>query len=571
MNLNELKQVMSLDKSKVNDSFPNLDITLFQALETAAERNPQAVAMSYYGKEYSYSYLLKTAEASARALFSLGIRRGDAVTVMLPNIPQAVSLFYGISRIGAVANMIHTLSSEEEIAYYLKKAKSRVIVTLNVFLEKADNAISHSGLDAAIIYTSASEKLPFMKKMGYKLKNKTEKPKQKGKGWYSLRNLLSDSRHITLAECCYSKDTTAVILYSGGSTGFPKGICLSDKNFNAASVQLANACGIQLKSGVKFLSAMPLFHGFGLCVGLHTFISYGAQCVLVPVFNTSAYVSTLLKYKPHMMAIVPSMLEALLHIDTFDGKDLSFLKGVFCGADVVPIQLQKRVNAFLSSHGCRQMVREGYGLTETVTACIWNPSDHIVPGSVGVPLGDTRCRIVKPGTFEDLLPGEAGELILNGSVVMLGYLDDQEETIAALRTDHDGKKWLFTGDMCRIDNNGYVYFVQRIKRLIITSGFNVTPMQVERIINEDENVDKCCVIGEKDKLLGQRVTAVVVLKKQESFSNARDRILSACKKRLSDYAVPTKIVFREDLPLTKMGKIDITRIENELNQPREGV
>ena len=266
-----------------------------------------------------------------------------------------------------------------------------------------------------------------------------------------------------------------------------------------------------------------------------------------------------------MLAIVPSMLEAFLRTDAFDGKDLSFLMGIFCGADSTPVELQERMNAFLKAHNCSEQVREGYGLTETVTACMLNPLGHVKPGSIGVPMGETKYRIVKPGTFEDLPVGESGELIIASPVVMLGYLDEPEETAKTIRMEN-GERWLFTGDMCYTDEDGYLFFVQRLKRLIITGGYNVSPAQVERVINDTEGVKASCVVGVKDRLTGQRVVACVVPDAGVDEKKLRTVILSECRKRLAQYAVPTSIRFIEKMPLTKMGKINFTQIEKEQNE-----
>ena len=560
-----------MDYKRVKQDFQNEDLTMFGALKEAADRYPDAPALGFFGRTFSFAWLIGDVEATARGLLAAGVCPGDRVTFMLPNCPQAVSVFYAISRIGAVANMIHTLSSEEEIAYYLDKANSRYIVTLDSFCEKVRAAAVKTKRRAQIIYTSVAQEMPPLIKLGFALKTKSifaNNPA--GDNVKSLKELKKKGAGFPLPETVFERDRLAVILYSGGSTGMPKGICLSDNNVNALAIQVANAAGHRIAPGLKFLSAMPLFHGFGLGVGIHTFICNGAECVLVPQFTLDAYVKTLLKEKTNMLAIVPSMLEAILHTDAFNGKDLSFLQGIFSGADAVPVPLLRRMNAFLEAHGCVEHVREGYGLTETVTCCLLNPIELTKPGSIGLPLGETKCRIVKPGAFEEMPAGEPGELILSGPSVMLGYLDDPEETAKTVRLGPDGLRWLFTGDMCYMDADGYVFFVQRLKRLIITSGYNVSPVQVENVIAEVDGVDAACVVGVKDALLGQRVAACVVARQGADTRSLRAAIVSACNKRLAAYAVPAKIVFLPSLPLTKMGKVDFVRLEKEQNEQALG-
>ncbi len=558
-----------MDYKRVKQDFRDADVTLFGALRAAADRYPGAPAIGFFGKKTSFAALIEDVENTARALLKAGVAPGDAVTFMLPNCPQAVSVFYAISRIGATANMIHTLSSEEEIAYYLDKADSRFLVTLDSFCRKVESAGARTKAGVTVLYTSIAERMPPLIRIGFALKNRKNKtPKPVGARFLSLKALRAEAKGLSLPEVSYDPAHVAAILYSGGSTGLPKGICLTDRNINELGIQVADAAGHRICPGLKFLSAMPLFHGFGLGVGIHTFICNGAQCVLVPQFTLDAYVKTLLKEKTNMLAIVPSMLEAFLRTDAFDGKDLSFLKGIFSGADSTPVALQERMNAFLKAHGCGEQVREGYGLTETVTACFLNPIERVKAGSIGLPLGETKYRIVKPGTFEDLPVGENGELIISGPVVMQGYLGDPEETAKTLRTEN-GVTWLFTGDLCRRDADGYVFFVQRLKRLIITAGYNVSPVQVEQAVNAVPGVKTSCVVGVKDKLTGQRVVACVVPDAEADPKKLRAEILAACRTRLAQYAVPTKIEFLNELPLTKMGKVNFTQLEKEQNERTE--
>lgn len=559
-----------MEYKQVIQDFDNAETTVFGALVDASERYKDAPAIGFFGRSFSYRELVSRTEETAKALLEAGVKPGDAVTFMLPNCPQAVMVYYAINRVGAVANMIHTLSSPQNITFYLNKAHSRFIVTLDSLYQKAKEGCRNADEKVTVIYTSISDEMPFLTKIGYKIKTRKTKPAPiTDENAFYLKDLTKKSVNQTLPPVSYEKDRVSAIFYSGGSTGTPKGICLSDYNINSLGIQTANGVGHRIP-GTKFLSAMPLFHGFGLGVGIHTFMNAGAQCILVPQFTLDAYVKTLLKEKTNMLAIVPSMLEAFLHSDAFDGKDLSFLMGIFAGGDATPPDLQKRMNAFLKEHNCNEVVREGFGMTEAVTSCILNPIDNVKIGSVGLPLGETKVRTVKPGTFDDVGVNENGELIINSPVVMLGYLDEPEETANTLRTDKDGKVWLFTGDMCRIDEDGYVFFVQRIKRMIITNGYNVYPTQVEKVIQNCPSVDAVCVVGIKDKLSGQRVAACVVLKDGADKMKAREEIIKECKNSMEEFAVPTKIEFLDDLPLTNMGKINFTEVEKMMNEKKGG-
>lgn len=557
-----------MEYKTVYQDFKKADQTVFEALYEASLRYKDNYAIGFMGRNISYTDLVAGVEKTAKALVEAGVKPGDAVTFMMPNCPQGVMVYYAISRIGAVANMIHTLSSPENIAFYMNKAKSRYIVILDSLYPKIKEATEKlNDKNITVIYTSISDEMSPVMKIGYKLKTMKNKPEKiTAPNAVRLKDLIKKSGNRKLPEITYEKDRLSTILYSGGSSGRPKGICLSDYNMNALGIQVANSVGYRVEPGQKFLAAMPLFHGFGLGVGIHAFMLNGSQSILVPQFTLDAYVKTMLKEKTNMMAIVPTMLEAILRTDAFDGKDLSFLMGIYCGADSASPDLQRRVNAFLKEHNCKEVVREGFGLTESVTACTLNPRENVKLGSVGIPMGETKVRIVKPGTFEDVGIMENGEMIINGPSVMMGYLDEPEETAKTLRRDADGKIWLFTGDMCKMDEEGYIYYVQRIKRMIITSGYNVYPTQVEAVINDCESVKTSCVVGVKDKLLGQTVVACVVLQKDADEKSARAEIMKSCKQRLEEYAVPSKIEFLAELPLTNMGKIDFTTMEKIQNE-----
>lgn len=274
----------------------------------------------------------------------------------------------------------------------------------------------------------------------------------------------------------------------------------------------------------------------------------------------------LVKKKPHFIAGVPTIFEALLHISDLNGVDLGFLMGMFCGGDSLSVELKKKVDAFLREHGASIQVREGYGLTECVTASCLTPKNTFHEGSIGIPFPDTEYRIVKPGTDEELPCGEEGEIILTGPTVMLGYLDHPEETAATLRTLSDGRTWLFTGDLGCMDEEGYVYFRQRIKRLIITNGYNVYPGQIENVIDACPEVSYSCVIGIKDRRRMHRVKAYIVLKEGVTPDAAcKKRIMEYLKDHVARYALPREIEFRKELPKTLVGKVAYRLLEEEEN------
>jgi long-chain acyl-CoA synthetase len=287
---------------------------------------------------------------------------------------------------------------------------------------------------------------------------------------------------------------------------------------------------------------------------------------LIPQFSVKIYADTLLKHKPELIPGVPTLFEALLRADALKNADLSFLKGIFCGGDSLSPELKKKVDVFLKEHNCAEQIREGYGTTECVTASCLTPKDYARSGSIGVPFPDTFYKIVTPGATTELPAGQEGEICLSGPTVMLGYMDNPDETAQALRTHDDGQVWLHTGDLGHMDQDGFVYFHQRLKRMIITSGYNVYPSQLENIIDSHEKVLLSCVIGVKDPYRVQRIKAYIVPMPGIQPDDAlKQELLAYCAQRIAKYAMPREIEFRTELPKTLVGKVAYRVLEEEAN------
>ena len=358
-------------------------------------------------------------------------------------------------------------------------------------------------------------------------------------------------------------DDPAVILYSGGTTGTTKGIVLTNKNFNAMSQQVL-AANPMFRVGDRMLAAMPLFHGFGLGVCVHTMLAVGGRCILIPRFTAKSYAKQIVKYRCNFIAGVPTLYEALLRLPSMDGADLSSLKGVFSGGDSLSIELKKKFDKFLSDHNASIQVREGYGATETVTACCLTPPRTHKEGSIGVPFPDTFVKIVEPGTDRELPYGQEGEILLAGPTVMKGYMNHPEETAQTLRTHPDGLTWVYTGDLGCMDEEGFIYFRGRAKRMIITSGYNVYPSQLENILDAHEKVQMSCVIGVPDPYRMQKVKAFVKLVPgADADESTRAEIMEYCKKNIAKYAMPYDIEFRQEMPKTLVGKVAYRVLEAE--------
>ncbi len=530
-------------------------------LETAG-REKEFTALSFMGKKTSYTELAASIDAVARSFHAIGVRRGTRVLVCLPNVPQAVFCLYGLNRIGAIPTMVHPLSAVTELAFYMKEASCSIAVTLDQFHEKFREVRKLRRIEKLII-CHVSDELPFPLNLAQRLfterKFPAVRPEQDELAW---SDFLRKGENVT-GPCAVEKDplSEAVVLFSGGTTGTTKGIMLSDLNFNALAYQTESMSHEQVRHA-KMLAAMPVFHGFGLGVCIHTMMYSGGTSILVPRFNVKSYAKLIRKTQPNFIAGVPTLFEAITRNRYLDGADLSCLKGVFSGGDSLTIELKKKFDAFLADHHASVRVREGYGTTECVTACCLTPYNKEKEGSIGIPFPDTYFKICKVGTCEEVPFGEEGEICLTGPSMMLGYIGHEEENAQTLRRHEDGHVWLHTGDLGVMDSEGFVYFRQRIKRMIVTSGYNVYPSQVENVLEGHPAVQRSCVIGVADPLKMQRVKAFIVLKDGYTPDDKmRDELLAHCRKHIARYALPSEIEFRESLPTTLVGKVAYTKLQ----------
>ena len=538
--------------------------SMFDAVSAIAQKYPNNIAFDFMGKSTTYRQMVQKIETCAKALKTIGVREGDKVTIAMPNCPQAIFLFYAVNLVGGIANMIHPLSAEKEIEFYLNESESVTAITLDQFYHKFERVRKNTKI-VNLIIARIRDELSQPLRAGYML---TEGRK--------IEKIPADAPVILwpdfmkLSKCCFydykvNRQSTdpAVILYSGGTTGTTKGIVLTNRNFNALGQQVV-AANQMFRPGDKMLAAMPIFHGFGLGVCIHTMLSQGGRCILVPRFTPKSYARDLVKHHCNFIAGVPTLYEALLRLSDMDGKDLSCLKGVFSGGDSLSVELKKKFDKFLYDHKAVVQVREGYGTTETVTACCLTPSHMFKEGSIGLPFPDTYIKIVTPGTDEELPYGQEGEILLAGPTVMQEYMHHPEETAQTLRKHEDGLTWVYTGDLGIMDEQGFVYFKGRAKRMIITSGYNVYPAQIENILDAHEYVQMSCVIGVPDSYKMHKVKAFVKLAAGAEPTDAtKQAILDHCRKHIAKYAMPYDIEFREEMPKTLVGKVAYRILEEE--------
>ena len=538
--------------------------SMFDKVAGIAEQYPNNVAFDFMGKSTTYREMVREIERCAKALKTIGVRENDKVTIAMPNCPQAIYMFYAVNLIGAIANMIHPLSAEKEIEFYLNESESVTAITLDQFYHKFESIRENTKV-VNIIIASVKDALSKPVRAGYMLtEGRKIKPIPKDAPVIRWKEFMKLSEH------CFYKykvrragDDAAVILYSGGTTGTTKDIVLTNKNFNALGQQVL-AANPMFGIGDKMLAAMPLFHGFGLGVCIHTMLSQGGRCILIPRFTAKSYAKDIVKYRCNFIAGVPTLYEALLRLDSMNGADLSCLKGVFSGGDSLSIELKKKFDKFLAEHKAKIQVREGYGTTETVTACCLTPPHMAKEGSIGLPFPDTYIKIVEPGTDRELPYGEEGEILLAGPTVMKEYMKHPEETAQTLRRHDDGLTWVYTGDLGVMDEQGFIYFRGRAKRMIISSGYNIYPGQIENILDANDKVQMSCVIGVPDPYRMQKVKAFVKLAADVPANDAtKAELMDYCRKHIAKYAMPYDIEFKDDMPKTLVGKVAYRVLEEE--------
>ena len=534
--------------------------SLYDAVYESTLKYPYNTAIEYENNQITYKQLIKKINKVAKALKTLGVNKGDKVTICMPNTPEEVTMFYAINEIGAVANMIHPLSSEKDIEYYLNKSNSKVMLCIDIAYKKVNNIIDNTSLEKVIV-TSATKSMERITAFLYwLLKGRKINIKENEKiilwdHFIAKANLYNEDPYEQVAS-----NDPAVILYSGGTTGKPKGVVISNYSFNAQALQSKYTEPEALEPENAFLTFLPNFHAFGIGICTHTPLYNGMRAILIPQFNAKKFKKYLRKYKFNVLCGVPTLYDAVSKMK-FRKNELSTLKLVVCGGDAMSIDLKKRVNAFLKEYGCKTELKIGYGLTESSGVVSLSP-DGILDESdvIGYPFPNTEFKIIDINTKKETPLEEDGELIISGPNIMLEYLDEPEETKNTL-FQMDGKTWLHTGDIACVDKRGLFHYKSRLKRMIITSGYNVYPSHVEEILPNHEAILKCAVIGIKNESKGETVKAFIVLR--EGYNNllTKSSIQKYMKENLAKFEIPREIRYIDDLPTTLVGKIAYKELE----------
>ena len=554
--------------AKANLEYPSG--SMVDALMNVARKYPEYYAYEYFGNKVTYRSFMKQIEDTAKALKNYGVSKGDKVTICMPSTPEAICTVYAVNLIGAVSSMIHPLSSEKEIENYINQANSHFVITLDMVLEKILKIKKNTKLQK-IIVASAASSLPPLKHYLYKVTNYKKRIKIPRDDedivlWSTFINSAVD--FVGVCHEPGNANDLAVILYSGGTTGDPKGVMLSNLCFNAVAMG-AHEMIKQSIPGNSVLSLLPIFHGFGLAVCIHTPLICGMKCILIPQFNAKKFADLIKTTKPNFLAGVPTLYEALLK-QKLKPRDLECVEAVISGGDILSPELKKKVDEYLINHGSFAKVRPGYGLTEATAAICLAKEDGYVEGCIGIPFPDTYIKIVRIDTHEEAEPLEDGEICISGPTIMMGYLNNDKETNEVLRYHDDGRVWLHTGDVGCMRKNGTIVFKQRIKRIIVSSGYNIYPSYIENIIISHPKVLTCTVIGVPHPYKGQVAKAYIVLQDGvEETSELKKEIIDLCKKHVSKYSLPVAYEYRKKLPTTLVGKVAFTKLQEENKNEEE--
>ncbi|MBW2171606.1 MAG: long-chain fatty acid--CoA ligase [Deltaproteobacteria bacterium] len=515
-------------------------------LDRSAQMFPNNMALLFQGYQLTYQELKDMVDGFATALAEFGIRKGDSVAILLPNLIPCLVAYYAVLKIGGIAVMNNPLYSDRELKHQFNDSEAKLLVTLDLLGNRMIDLRRETGIKE-IIYTSIGDYLPFPKSLLFPLVGKRKKLAANVKSApevYKWKEVIAATEPQP-PEVPLAFDDVAMFQYTGGTTGVSKGAILTHGNLSKQVQQVAAWFPGFDKGAEIMLGALPFFHVFGLTTTMNFAVFMGWGNVLVPKPQPQPLLEAIRKFKPSFAPLVPTMFIGILNHPDIKKTDMTCLKGCFSGSAPLPVEVIREFEEITGA-----IIVEGFGLTESSPVTHINPFDgRRKVGSVGIPIPDTYCRVVDVEEGINEVPlGEPGELTIKGPQVMRGYRNMPEETASTIR---DG--WLYTGDICTVDEEGYFYIVDRKKDMIITGGYNVYPRDIDEVLYEHPKVQEACAIGIPHPTRGEAIKCFVVLKEGETATV--EELLEFCKEKLATFKLPTEIEFRPELPKTNVGKI----------------
>ena len=566
-----------------DDELIKKGIPMMSAYDFLKERNKDRmnkIALNYYGNKFTFQDFVDKIDTTAKALVESGVKPGDIVSISLPNMPEVAYLYYALSKIGAVANMIDPRTSAEGIKEYIEEANSDILFIVDSYYSKVKPLIENGDV-REIITVSPSESLPFGLNMGFKVKTFIEsfsnpdlKVEKTGntidwKEFYG-KGLLSEVE----VKDTYYHNRPSLIEHTGGTTGTPKGVLLSDDNINAMAYQ-SSVFPVDLQSKHKWLDVMPPFIAYGIGSGLHFPLILGMETILIPQFNPDELDKLVLKYHPNHICGAPTHWNYFIKSKRLENKDLSYLITCAIGGDAISEETEKKANEFLRSHGCQYDICKGYGMTETNGGICRTTLNTNKIGAVGVPFVKSSVGIFDPETNEELPFNTQGEIRMAGANVMLEYLNKPEQTSEIKQKDVDGEDWIHSGDIGYMDEDGNIFVVNRMKRIIIRhDGFKIFPSNIERVINTHPGVDACAVVGVKDTQNNQGRLPYAFIKPVDdsvNFTKLAEEIDELCHSQLPEYSQLDTIDYIDKIPMTPIGKVDALKLEQIAEKRKEAI
>ena len=555
------------DQKFIDQTLPAL--SAFEYVCQRSKNHLNDTALEYYGRKFTYADLIVNVKKTAAALRGAGVKKGDIVTVVSIMTPEIIALFYAADMMGATLNLVDPRYSVEGIREYIEEVDSHLLVCLNVVYERCRQAAKRTNVEKVIVLSPA-DSLPPVMAVGYKL---TTPDKNKyASNVIRWKQFIKGGEGQSTAAEPYDPDHACVVVHTGGTTGSPKGVMLTDDCFNGIALQF-QAYPKLFHRGQKLMNVMPPFIAYGFACGIHLPLVLGFTVIIIPNLDPAKLGSLVLKHKPEHMFGVPTHYQQLASDPKLRDKDLSFIINYAAGGDSLSRGAEQTVNDFLAAHGARYPIAKGYGMTEVSSAATVAAGLDNKPGSVGIPMVNTVVAAFEPGTDQELPIGQRGELCISGPCLMKGYYNKPEETAILLRRHSDGRVWAHTGDMGYLDEDGFVYLDSRIKRMIIRhDGFKVFPSMIENVVSRHPAVHQCSVVGctDKDHTQGRLPFVYIVLKaditaKKKQVIRELERM---CAEELPEYVQPVAYKFISSMPMTPVGKVDYRQLEADIS-PRD--
>ena len=530
--------------------------SMYDKVSDIAIQYPDNHALEFFDKIYTYKAFIKKVDKIAVALKELNVIENECVTICMPNIPEAIFLIYAVNKIGAICNVIHPLSKKKDIKAAMDDVNSTVLFATDVSYKE----IKDLKVKTCVMCNVCNSMNGILSTL-YTLKNRNNmKYAEDVIQWKDFVKLGNKTVNTFVNR---SQKDPAVIIYSGGTTGKTKGIVLSNLCFNSISKQCEYVCK-EAKPGNSILSALPIFHGFGLCVCIHVPLSIGLKCILIPKIDMKKINKTIKTKGPNLLPVIPSMLNYITNNKPLGKKSFESVKVILSGGDYLSDELREKTIKYFRSCGSIAKIQIGYGLSEA-TAFVSASCESVKDtNNIGIPNPDNIIKIFEPETDIEKGYDEIGEICVKGPSVMLGYVNEDEETAKVLRAHYDGETWLHTGDLGSMSKDGVLHYSSRLKRMIISNGYNIYPLELEDIICKCKYVDSCVVVGVRHKIKQEVAKAVIVLKKEYKLdSKVEYEVKKYCAKNIPKYEAPSIFEFRESLPITKIGKINYRALEEK--------